>query len=138
MPRYLVVANLTLGGAELLDVLRDRVEGGGGEVYVLVPAGHLPSEWSIVPDEGRRAAHERLQVAKRRFAELGVPVDGEIGDERVSDAIRDVLRDQSFDEVILSTLPPGASRWLGMDVVSRVRRMVDIPVTHIVTEADTV
>ncbi len=36
-------------------------------------------------------------------------------------AIGDALRDQLFDEIILSTLPPGLSRWLKMDLPSRVR-----------------
>ena len=137
MQRYLVVANLTLGGDELLNVLTERVNAGPCTLHILVPAGHLPSEWSLTQDDGRLAASERLEEAKRRFEGLGVPVDGEIGDERVPDAIRDVLRKREVDEIILSTLPSGVSRWLGMDLVSRVQRMFDVPVTHIVTATDT-
>ena len=39
----------------------------------------------------------------------------------------------------MSTLPPGVSRWLGLDAVSRIKREFDLPVTHLVAtrvEAD--
>jgi hypothetical protein len=36
-------------------------------------------------------------------------------------------------EVILSTLPSGASRWLRQDVPSRMKGAIDVPVT-VVTE----
>jgi GABA permease len=35
--RYLVVANHTLGGQELLDAIRDRMARGPAEFWVLVP-----------------------------------------------------------------------------------------------------
>jgi hypothetical protein len=37
--------------------------------------------------------------------------------------------------VILSTLPPGPSRWLGMDLPHRVERRFGVPVTHVVDRA---
>jgi hypothetical protein len=37
-----------------------------------------------------------------------------------------------WDGIIVSTLPPGISRWLGLDAVSRIRREFDLPVTHLV------
>jgi hypothetical protein len=42
----------------------------------------------------------------------------------------------SQSRMVLSTLPPGVSRWLGMDLVSRVERAVDLPVTHIIAESE--
>lgn len=39
---------------------------------------------------------------------------------------------QPFDEVILSTLPPGVSRWLKQDLPHRLERHFDIPVTHVI------
>ncbi len=38
MHQYLVVANHTLGGQELLDAIRDRMTRGPAEFWVLVPA----------------------------------------------------------------------------------------------------
>jgi len=45
------------------------------------------------------------------------------------DAAHDALRRVTVDEIILSTLPAGISRWLGQDVPSRLRGSVQVPVT---------
>lgn len=136
MARILVVANLTLGGDELMSTLRNRVSEGDCRIDVLVPASPNPAAWTHTEQDDLAAAQRRLDAALKRFAGLGCPVDGEIGDGRVVDAVLDVLRREQFDEVILSTLPPGASRWLRTDLIHRVERAVDIPVTHVVGAAD--
>lgn len=41
------------------------------------------------------------------------------------------------DEVIVSTLPMGMSRWLGEDVPSRLRDSVPVPVTVVTQESVT-
>lgn len=46
------------------------------------------------------------------FMEIGAEADGEVGDPNPLQAISDALRERTFDEIILSTLPTGASRWL--------------------------
>ena len=38
----------------------------------------------------------------------------------------------AFEEIIISTLPLGISRWVHLDVPARVRKETDIPVTHVV------
>jgi hypothetical protein len=48
-------------------------------------------------------------------------------------AIDDALRRHAVDEIIISTLPPGLSRWLRQDLVHRVTRRFDLPVRHVVT-----
>ena len=40
----------------------------------------------------------------------------------------------NVDAVIVSTLPAGVSRWLKMDLPSRIDRMTDAPVTTIEAE----
>jgi hypothetical protein len=133
MNRILVVANQTLGGPQVMSWLRERVEQGPCAVHVLVPANVDTQSW--VQDDGsdRELAADRLREGLKRFAELGVDVTGEVGDPRPMDAILDVLRREEFDEILLSTLPMGVSRWLRMDLVHRVERTVAIPVTHVVT-----
>ena len=42
-----------------------------------------------------------------------------------------LLREQ-FDEIILSTLPPGVSRWLKQDLPHRVERDFSLPVSHVI------
>ena len=59
-----------------------------------------------------------------------------MGDASPVRAIGDVLLREPVDEVILSTLPPGPSRWLRQDVVHRVQRNYDVPVVHIVAQPE--
>lgn len=137
MQRILVVANLTLGGEQLLATLRDRAQQGPLSVHVVVPARPEPNTWFESEEEQVAHARRRLQAALERFGALdGVEVSGEVGDERPIEAIGDALRrlGVEFDEIIVSTLPPGPSRWLGMDLPRRVQRSWDVPVTHVVGE----
>ena len=134
MRRYLVVANRTLGGPHLLDAVRERMQGGECTFHIVVPASHPSSTWT----EGQvtAQAQERLDDALERFAELGATATGEGGDASPVRAIGDVLLREPIDEVILSTLPPGPSRWLRQDVVHRVHRNYDVPVVHIVAQPE--
>ena len=50
-------------------------------------------------------------------------------------AVRDALRGREVDEVIVSTLPRGISRWLGEDVPSRLTDAVSVPVTVVSQDA---
>jgi hypothetical protein len=138
MRRYLVVANLTLGGEHLTATVRQCLQAGACSFHVLVPAAPPPGTLTSVEGDEVALARARLETALDRFRELGAEADGEIGDARPLDAIQDVLARETFDGIILSTLPPGLSRWLGMDLLSRVERAVDIPVTHLVGEPESV
>ena len=82
--------------------------------------------------DARALAQERLDRALAAFQELGAPATGEVGDERPIQAIADVLMREPFDEIILSPLPPGMSRWLKMDLPHRVEAVYGLPVTHII------
>jgi cell pole-organizing protein PopZ len=46
--------------------------------------------------------------------------------------MRDVMRRRQFDEIILSTLPPGVSRWLGQDLPHRAEKQFRLPIQHVV------
>lgn len=136
MPRYLVVANLTLGGDHLMEILRDRAEDPEARFHVLAPASSAPEGFHVIDEEQAAvAASQRLRSAMERFAELGVKeVTGEVGTSRPNDAIGDVIRangNDPFDEIILSTLPAGPSRWIAMDLPRRVERAHHIPLTHV-------
>jgi len=134
MSKILVVANRTVGGGHLLQLLRERIAAGDLSVHVVVPAGPPAGGWTYADDDDddMRAATLRLETALRSFSALGCEVTGEIGDSSPMQAVNDVLRREHFDEVIVSTLPPGPSRWLRADLVSRLSRALDIPVTHVV------
>ncbi len=57
------------------------------------------------------------------------------GDEDPVQAAADALHDFPADEVIVSTLPPGVSRWIERDVVGALRERVRVPVAHVTAAA---
>jgi hypothetical protein len=134
--RYLVVANQTLGGVHLLSLLRELAEH-PSSFHVLVPAtpprDHL---WTEV--EARTIAGRRLDDALERFRSVGIEAAGEVGDERPLQAIDDVLEREAFDEIVLSTFPPGMSRWLRLDLPHRVRATYGLPVRHVIAPRERV
>jgi len=60
----------------------------------------------------------------------GSPVDGLIGDPTPLTAIEDALNARSFDEIIISTLPARVSRWLRLDLPSKLNGF-GLPVTTV-------
>jgi hypothetical protein len=151
--QYLVVANHTLGGQELLDAIRDRMTRGPAEFWVLVPATptiHLVNDFNalscafpvdpdLLPsaadvrtrDQGIAEAKSNLDTELHRLREIGATADGAVGDPDPMKAIEKTLAQRRFDEIILSTLPPGISRWLAWDLPHRVRTRTDVPLTVI-------
>lgn len=136
MQNFLVVANQTLGGEHLIAEVRARLAHGPCRFHILVPATAPSDHATYTEGEAQAVAKHNLERALETFRKLGAEADGEIGDEQPLGAIGDVLREQDFDEIILSTLPPGISRWLGQDLISRVERSFAIPVTHVVGESE--
>ncbi len=131
MRSYLVVANQTLGGEHLMMKVRERMAAGACRFHVVVPATP-PSDHAWTEGEARALAQSHLDAALARLRELGAEVDGEVGDQNPLLAIGDALRDERFDEIILSTLPPGPSRWLKLDLPRRAADRFGLPVTHVI------
>ena len=136
MRRYLVVGNQTLGSDQLRTKIQELMGAGPGSFHIVVPVSHPPGSWS--DGKATKLARERLDQALADFRELGAEVTGEVGDASPVRAIADVLitDPDPFDEIILSTLPPGPSRWLHQDVLHRVRRTFAVPCTHVVQERE--
>lgn len=134
MREFLIVANLTLGGDALWAVVNERMEGGPCRFHVLAPAAHAALDGTWTEADARAAAQQRLDDALAKLRELGAEADGEVGDIRTVDATLDALRAHSYEEIILSTLPVGVSRWVRMDLPHRIERAVDVPVTHVVAD----
>jgi hypothetical protein len=139
MQAYLVVAHRTLVGEHLLDHVRSLCAAGGAgqcRFYLVVPVTH-PRDHAWSEGEVDAAARTRLDEGLEAFRNLGVEASGEVGDANPVYAVSTALRNRPFgddewDGIIVSTLPPGVSHWLGLDVVSRIKREFDIPVTHLV------
>jgi hypothetical protein len=130
--RYLVVANQTLGGEHLIEKVRQCMEDGPCGFHIVVPATPSGEHLTWTEGEAVAIAQDRLNRALMRFEELGADASGEVGDRNPMLAVEDALRDGQFDEIILSTLPPGVSRWLKLDLPSRVASHFGLPVTHLV------
>jgi hypothetical protein len=136
MRRYLVVANQTLGGEHLIERVRHHIATGPCVFHIVVPATPSDEHLTWTEGEARAVALHRLDVALARFHELGAQADGEVGDGNPILAIEDALRNGQFDEIILSTLSPSISRWLKLDLPSRVASRFRLPVTHLVAESE--
>lgn len=136
--RILVVANQTAAGRELLEEIRNRCRGVDCEVLLVSPAlvGSRSQRWASDIDEGLDLARERMARSVTALRGVGVEVRAEVGDPDPNMAIEDALRVFPADEIIISTLPPGESRWLEHDVVERTRREVDLPMTHVVVDLE--
>ena len=137
MRRYLVVANQTLGGEALLQQIRETLFWGASAFHLVVPATPGKDHLTYTEGAARALAEQRLNDGLARFRAEGAEVTGEVGDASPMLAIADALRGQTFDEVILSTFPPSISRWVRLDLPRRVRRRYGLPVTHVVTHAET-
>ncbi|MGH2673196.1 MAG: hypothetical protein ACRDHC_09485 [Actinomycetota bacterium] len=134
--RYLVVANQTLGGELLLAKIRELARAGPSAFHVVVPATP-PSDHVWTEEEAAKLATSRLDSALERMARLGLDADGEVGDGSPMLAIEDAIRDQGpFEAIVLSTLPPGLSRWLRLDLPHRVESAFGIRVIHVIGDPD--
>ena len=135
--RILVVANETVGGAELLEVLRQKSEGVREQVLVVCPALNTPlRHWASDEDGARAAAQQRLDSSLAQLARSGVVARGEVGDGDPLQAIGDALRTFGADEIVISTHPYGRSHWLERNVVGQARERFDVPITHVVVDLE--
>src|SRR5947209_5969557 len=132
MKHYLVVANQTLLGDHLLEEVRCRMTAGESDFHVVVPASHPRASWTWTEAHDRSSARTRLALALIALRMEGAEADGEIGDASPLEAIADHIRHDPVDEIILSTLPVGMSRWLRQDLPARARARFDLPVAHVV------
>jgi len=118
----LVVANVTAASDELIDCLRDRSEQGACRFTLVMPASGAE-------------ARERLAAALERMRDAGLDnVDGKVGDPDPVVAVMETWDPMKFDEIIVSTLPTGSSRWLGLDLPRRLQKLTSVPVRHVVSQ----
>jgi hypothetical protein len=137
--RILVVANETVGGDELRDLLERKAERVAEEILLVCPAlNSRVRTWTSDEDGARAAAQERLDASLARLHAEGVTARGEIGDGDPLQALEDALRTFPADEIVVSTHPPGRSHWLEQGVVEQARLRYDVPITHVVVDLEQV
>jgi nucleotide-binding universal stress UspA family protein len=135
MRSYLIVANQTLTSRSLTEAITTRLADGPIRTHVVVPLSPVGGRLTWDERASREVAQQRLDEVLARLRSMGAEADGEVGDRDPVMAVRDALRGREVDEVIVSTLPKGLSRWLGEDVPSRLRDSVRCPVT-VVTQSE--
>lgn len=149
MRRILVVANQSIGGDHLAELIRARAAAGPVETLLVVPATHhsdlvellaqaFAVQGGMRPPSNGDDAHERARAQATAgvhwLAGLGVSAIGEVVETDPVPAIREHLDRGEVDEVIVSTLPAGVSRWLHQDLAHRIRRMTGTPVTVVTAD----
>jgi hypothetical protein len=130
--RVLLVANRTAADEPLVEAVRHRACRGPVTFHLLVPATVQGLDRVTDPEVGgRQAAQDRLdQALPILSAAAGQPILGHVGDSSPLAAIEDAVHLRGFDEIILSTLPSRISRWMRLDLPSKVRAL-GLPVLHV-------
>jgi hypothetical protein len=128
----LVVAHQTAATPGLLDAVRERAARGPASFHLVVPQQAHGMHKVVDPqDAGADEAHRVLEAALPKLSEAaGAEVTGSVGDAEPLMAIQDAVNLGNYDEIIISTLPLGISRWLKLDLVSKARGL-GLPVTHV-------
>jgi hypothetical protein len=135
--RILVIANETVGGAALRELLLQKVRAQPSELLVVSPALNSPlRHWVSDEDRARVEAQHRLDESLARLGEAAIVARGEVGDSDPVQAIEDACRTFGPDEIVISTHPEGRSNWLERGVVTSARERFDVPITHVVVDLE--
>lgn len=132
----LVVANQTIGGSSMLELVRERAKEPDTVFTLIVPMTRPKSGYVIYDDAVRDAAQVRLDLALSYLRGEDIVAGGDIGDEDPYTATLDAISEHEPDEVIISTLPQASSGWLRRDLIERIQGSTAVPVTHVVSDID--
>jgi hypothetical protein len=124
---YLVVANVTAASDDLVEQLRIR----GSDPAHPTQFTLIVPESPIGDEPGVTSA--RLAQALDRLHDAGLEADGSITSADPVIAVTEAWDPKRFDEIIVSTLPLGASKWLHAGLPDRIARITGAPVTHVVS-----
>jgi hypothetical protein len=135
--RYLVVTHKTAFSTELRQKVGELVAtDAGAEFAILVPELQgLDYSWEgeNVDVASQRAESARVLLEETLNAKV---VRTAVGSPDPLRAIGDELQAHpGYDRLVICTLPPGASRWLRLDLVHQAERKFHIPVTHVVAHS---
>jgi hypothetical protein len=132
--QVLIFANQTATSTALLDAVGLRADRGDCAFTLLVPATPHGLHRIVDPeDHGIDDAYRTLGAALPGLeAAAGAPVAGMIGSHDPLAAVADAINLNTFDEVIISTLPLRLSRWLRLDLPHKVSAL-GLPVLTVVS-----
>jgi hypothetical protein len=137
MADILVLANETIGGAKLLDAIRERAREGDARFHVVVPLTR-PRHGNVIYDEAvRDSAQVRVDLALAFMREEGIEGSGEVGDTDPMNAAKDAIAEYGITEIIVSTLPALSSGWLRRDLIQALETETGLPVRHVIVDLAT-
>jgi hypothetical protein len=130
--RVLVVAYKTAATPALIEAVRERAGRGPARFTLLVPNPAHGLHAVMDPEDVEQTEGEQvLELAIPLLEDAaGGPVEGLVGDPSPMNAIQDAINIHGFDEVIISTLPARVSKWLKLDLPSKVSGL-GLPVTTV-------
>ncbi|HEX3512134.1 MAG TPA: hypothetical protein VHT27_13660 [Solirubrobacteraceae bacterium] len=130
--KILVVAHKTAATQPLLDAVRARAARGPATFTLLVPLQAHGLHKVVDPeDQDAGEAEDVLTSALPKLSEAaGSEVHGLVGSTNPHVAIEDAVNLHGFDEIIISTLSPRFSRWLKLDLPSKITGL-GLPVTTV-------
>jgi hypothetical protein len=132
--RVLVLANETLVGQELVDAVTRRAARGPIRVTVVAPVNEPAAGYVVYEDSRRASAGRRLERTLDALRAAGVPAHGSVFESDPLSAVKDILAQEHYDELIVSTHPETKSGWLRRDLVEEIRRAAaPRPVEHVVS-----
>lgn len=135
MPSYLIVAYQTAGGEALRKALEEVARSEQDATFrLLVPATHSQHLFTWSRGESTAAARATAEAAAEQLRSSGVPLTEVIvGDPDPFVAVFNELTIRpECGGIIVSTFPPGVSRWLRLDLPARLEKRTGLPVTHVI------
>lgn len=96
----------------------------------MVPLGE-PAEYEEVEDVLRRDGQQELDASVALLRDRGQTVDPKLVEYDPIEALVDVVKEKSCDEVIILTEPHLVREFLKLDWTSRARRKLDVPTLHL-------
>ncbi len=139
MRTILVIASQTIGGAKLLETIKEKVHAADGDARVVLAVPRVsPQHGNIIYEDAVfEATQVRIDLARSFLREAGISAIGEVGDPDPYTATIDAIEEHHPDEVVVSTLPATSSGWLRRDLVDRIRDASGLPVEHVVVDLNT-
>ena len=130
--RILAIANETVEGEALHQLIVDHAGGRPADVIVVAPAlNSRLRHWCSDEDGARHDAEDRLYRTLTRLEDAGVTAHGWVGDADPLEAIADALAVFEADQLIIATHPEHQSNWLAHDIVDRARERFGLPTAHV-------
>ena len=150
MHKVLIVANQTIGSAELTRAVEERAAS-RAHFHLLVPVPPTPpsaisvglaavesaaTAFMVLPDL-RALAEERLESGLEWLRGFESGATGEVGMVDTVAAVVGVVERDAIDEILVSTLPSRISKWLRQDLPHKIEKHVSVPVVVVTASTST-